>query len=151
MAVALLVLLTGCSSGAGDDVLVEGQDWQLVVGRGPELRYRDGEAPSKTSTYTKPVSLEKASTFLTSDGTTVFAGPVSNDAAKVTVATRDGGESSSKLVVAHGVTWFWVQLPGEHEAAGYVAHDEAGKVVDEHSLPAIPGFGDYIRIEPNPL
>ena len=146
---ALLVLLTGCSSGAEDRVLVEGRDWQLAVGSGPELQFRDGDSSARTDRYTRPVALDESSTFLTSDGTTLFAGPVSDDAAKVTVATTDGGESPTELVVSHGLTWFWVQLPGELTAAGFVAHDAAGAVVDAYTAPA--STPDAILVDPHPL
>ena len=146
-----LIVLSGCSFPAADRVLAEGQDWQLAVVAGPELRFQDGGATSGASDYSRPASLEEASTFRTDDGTTLFAGPVSDDAAKVTVATRDGGESQGALVESHGGTWFWVQVPGEQEAAGFVALDESGTVIDEYALPAMPLAPETILVEPKPL
>lgn len=145
-----VLVLTGCSLGAQDQVLVEGQDWQLAVSRGPELAFREGDKTSGTAAYKRPVTLSEASTFFTKDGTTVFAGPVSDKATEVTVATRDGGESQGELVVSEGVTWFWVQLPGEHKAARFLARDEAGDVIDEYTVPGMP-FPDALLVEPRPL
>lgn len=148
------LLLTGCAFVARDRVLVEGQDWQLTVTRGPALQFREGGSTSGISSYTRPVTLNEAATFVTKDGTTLFAGPVTDDAAKVTVATTDGGESQAELVASHGMTWFWVQLPGNLTATRFVAHDEAGAAVDESTLPsapAPPGFPETILVEPKPL
>lgn len=145
-----VLVLTGCSPGAQDRVLVEGQGWQLAVDRGAQLQFRQGETTSGTASYKRPVTLTEASTFVTKDRTTLFAGPVSDEAAEVTVATRDGGESEGELVVSQGVTWFWVQLPGEHEATRFVARDEAGAVIDEYTVPGLP-IPDAILVEPKPL
>ncbi len=148
----IFVALGACSFVARDRVLAEGQDWQLSVVAGPKLQFREGQATSGADSYTRPVTLKEASTFVTQDGgTTLVAGPVSDKATEVTVATRDGGTAQTELVVSHGLTWFWVQLPGTHEAVGIVAQDEGGAVVDEVALPPVPGDPGTPLVEPKPL
>ena len=157
--IAVLGLLAGCGLVARDRVLVEGQDWELAVTRGPALQFRQGDSTAGASSYTRPITLNEASTFVTEDGTTLFAGPVTDEAAKVIVATQDGGEAQAELVDSHGMTWFWVQVPGEQAATGFVAEDEAGAVVDESTQPVAPAppsadapdLPETILVEPKPL
>ena len=132
------LLLGACSVVAPARVLVEGKDWQLAVARGPALEFREGSSTSGASSYTRPVTLNEASSFFTKGGTTLVAGPVTDEADKV-VVTTGAGKAAAELADSHGYTWFWVELPGEQSVSDIVALDSSGAVVDEYTLPPMPG------------
>lgn len=66
-----------------------------------------------------------------------MAGPVTDEAEEVLVTTEKAA-ASAEVAVSHGVKWFWVVLPGEQLVSDIVAHDGAGAVVDEYTLPPMP-------------
>lgn len=139
MLLAVALIGVGCSAVGGTQVLVDGKDWQLVVVRGPELQFRDGTSTSGASDYTRPVTLNEAASFFARDGRTVVAGPVTDEAEEVIVTTKGTGKTPAELATSHGLKWFWVVLPGEQSVSDIVARDGSGSVVDEFTLPPMPG------------
>ena len=126
MLVGLPLIVVGCSAVQGAQVLADGKDWQLVVARGPELQFREDASTSGAGGYTRPVTLNEANSFFADDGTTVVAGPVTDEAEAVVVTTEDAGNTPAELAPSHGLKWFWVVLPGEQRVSDIVARDGSG-------------------------
>lgn len=139
MLVVSALIVVACSAVGRGQVLEADEDWQLVVTGGPALQFREGEGTTGAGDYTRPVTLNEASAFFAKDGTTVVAGPVADDAEEVVVTTVGSGRATAELAVNHGLKWFWVVLPGEQVVSDIVARSGSGAVVDEYTLPPMPG------------
>ena len=122
--------------------LIRGPRWQLVVTPEQDLEFfRDSGLVLGTRGYTRPVTLNEAASFLVSDdghNATLVAGPVDDQAVRVTIETPSGATVDAELVSAHDLKWFWAQLPSRAAISAIEARNAEGAIVDEYTLPTMP-------------
>jgi hypothetical protein len=152
LGLVMLAFTGACTAGDADShVLAEGDDWQLEVGdggnspEGPNLRFQsereDRSVLNQISEYTQPVTLDEATSFeVRRDGedATLVAGPVHDDTEEVTVGSVAGERADAEIEAAHGLTWFWAELPGPQQVSAIIAYDGDGEILDEYTLPPMP-------------
>jgi hypothetical protein len=137
-------LAIGADPQPGEQVLAEGRNWTLVITPRQELWLRRPGSASTVSDYTRPVTLNEASTFAVrrSGGfVTLVAGPVHEDAEEVVIETERGAATDARLLTAHDTQWFFAEVPGRSAISAISAHAEDGEVVDEYTLPPMPPDG----------
>lgn len=139
---ALLVGGCGLPFVSGEVTLTGADDWRLVVTRSQQLAVVHANGRSGARDFTQPPTLNEAGAhFLHRDGrpNTVVAGPVDGEATVVLVRTVEGTQAEAQVVEAYGMHWFWTELPGEVRPAELVATDAEKRIVDEFTLPPMPG------------
>ena len=142
--VLMAMLVGGCRLpfASGEVQLTRADDWRLVVTRSQELAVVYANGRSGAGDFTRPPTLNEAGAhFLHRDGrpVTVVAGPVDGQATGVFVRTVEGVQAEAQIVEAYGMHWFWTELPGEVRPAELIATDAEERIVDEFTLPPMPG------------
>ncbi len=143
---AVAVLASACAGvplgGETQQILVWAATWRLVVTESHELVVVSADARTGAGDFAVPPTLNEARAFFlerNGEPVTLVAGPVRPEAAVVEVITIDGQRAETDPVVALGMTWFWVEFAGEVRPAGLLARDPAGNMVDQFTLPPMPG------------
>jgi hypothetical protein len=133
----LAATLAGCAPTnvqQGTEVIAEGPDWRVEVVPGPTLSWEVGTGGGVVMDFRGQRRLRDATTLLVPAGAghhTVVAGPVVDEAEKVTVTATDGTEHAADLVVANGWRWYVVRVPQGGGMLGLEAFDADGEVIDD--------------------
>lgn len=157
IAVVAVVLLAACTTllprqeepllAPDESVLAQGDGWILTVGDPilesdqPTLNFHDENSSSGVSGFAQPLTLDQAEAFSAENEErklTVVAGPVPDAVADVVVELEDETTASAKLTVAHGMTWFWIVLPGRAEIARILVREQDGTIRDERTVGPFP-------------
>ncbi|WP_108665988.1 hypothetical protein [Euzebya rosea] len=118
----------------GSHVLTRGDDWQLVVTPAQHLEHRYDRGVSGVGEYTRPITLTEATEFATTRNgqpITLVAGPVDDRTVRVEVESLQGVMGDAAVVRAHGLTWFWLELPGDDDGRQVTAYDDDGEIIDQ--------------------
>lgn len=156
----LALLGSGCArlahlaqGGEQSQTLTQADSWRLAVTKDQDLVLFSESGQGRTSDFTQPPTLNEASAvFLARDGKpiTLVKGPVTPDATAVVIETIDGIRTEVAVVEAYGMTWFWAELPGHVRPAELTAENSEGAIVDEFTLPPMPGPPPAPRDAPPP-